>query len=297
MDRSSEAAPSSSVVLPARPVTLGRDDEARLAAARLLADPPQPVLLNGAPGIGKTNLTLAVLHDSEIVSRFGARRWFVRCEGVESAAGLEGEIATSIGLSPAGDVLSATIGLLSQGPAVLALDNLETSWERDPLPVEALIGVIAQIPGLALLASVRGLERPGGARWARPTQLQPLDPEPARSLFLSIAPERFDTPALDGLLEEMGGVPLAIELLAYVADGESDLDHLIERWRGERAKLLARGPADHRLLSIAVSVDTSWNSPAMTEPAKRLLALLGGLPDGIADDDLEALLPGKGLDD
>jgi tetratricopeptide (TPR) repeat protein len=282
------------VGLPARPVTLGRDEEVRQATAQLFADPPQPVLLNGAPGIGKTNLTLAVLHDPDVVGQFGSRRWFVRCEGLESAAGLQAEIARSIGLSPVGDVRSATIGLLSQAPTILVLDNLETPWERDALAVEELIGVIAQIPGLALLASVRGLERPSGVRWARPTQLEPLDPSSAQKLFLSIAPESFDAPALDGLLEEMGGIPLAIELLAHVADGETDLDHLTERWREERAKLLARGSADHRLLSIAVSVDTSWNSPAMTEPAKRLLALLGRLPDGIADEDLEALIPGEG---
>ncbi len=292
--RSGEAVSGGSAGLPARPVTLGRDDQVQAVVARLLADPPQPVLLNGAPGIGKTNLTLAALHDPGVVKQFGSRRWFVRCEGVQSATGLEGEIATAIGLAPTGDALGAAIKLLSRAPAVLALDNLETPWESDALAVEELIGVVAQVPGLALLASVRGLERPSGVRWAPPKQLEPLDPASAHKLFVSIAPEGFDTPALDGLLEEMGGIPLAIELLAYVADGESDLDHLIERWRGERARLLARGPADHRLLSIAVSVDTSWNSPAMTKPAKRLLALLGGLPDGIADDDLDALLPGDG---
>ncbi len=218
----------------------------------------------------------------------------VRCETTESAAGLAGELAATLGVPPGGDTLSGAFALLSRAPAVLALDNLETPWERDTLAVEELLGRVASVPGVALIASVRGLERPSGVRWGQPIQLEPLDLPAARSLFTSIAPEDFDTPALDDLLEEMGGVPLAVELLAYAADGEPDLNHLAKRWRKERARLLTRGPGDHRLLSIAVSIDTSWNSPAMTNAAKRLLSILGGLPDGVADDDLETLLPGEG---
>ncbi|MGO9899703.1 MAG: hypothetical protein ACLP0J_08425 [Solirubrobacteraceae bacterium] len=60
--------------------------------------------------------------------------------------------------------------------------------------------------------------RPGGIRWARATQLEPLELPFAKSLFLSIAPERFDAPGLDELLEDMGGIPLAIELLAHAAE-------------------------------------------------------------------------------
>jgi tetratricopeptide (TPR) repeat protein len=293
-ERANSTQRGGAIALPAPPVTLGREDEVDMAVGRLLAEPPQPVLLHGAPGIGKTNLTLAVLHHPGIVDRFGERRWLVRCEAPESATGLVGELAAALGISPAGDALAGVLALTSQAPAVLALDNLETPWERDTLAVEELLGVISQIPGVALIASMRGLERPNGVRWARPTQLEPLDQASARTLFTSIAPDDFDTPTLEGLLEEMGGIPLAVELLAYAADGEPDLDHLVKRWQAERAGLLMRGPADHRLLSIAVSIDTSWNSPTMTESAKRLLGVFGRLPDGVADEDLERLLPEDG---
>ena len=292
--RVTAAAGVSGVALPAPPVTFGREQQVADVAARLLAEPAQPVLLHGAPGIGKTNLTLAALHNLAVVERFEQRRWIVRCETAESAAGLAGEIAATLGVPPGEDVLGGVLALLSKAPAVLALDNLETPWEYDTLAVEELLGRLAAVAGTALIASVRGSGRPSSVRWAHPTQLQPLNLPFARSLFTSLAPAHFDTPPLDGLLEEMGGIPLAVELLAYAADGEPDLDHLAERWKAERAKLLQRGPGDHRLLSIAVSLDTSWNSPAMTDPAKRLLSILGGLPDGVADDDLESLLPGEG---
>ena len=42
-------------------------------------------------------------------------------------------------------------------------------------------------------------------------------------------------------------------------------------------------------------METSINSPLMTPPARRLLALLGMLPDGIAREGLAALLPDCGL--
>jgi tetratricopeptide (TPR) repeat protein len=288
------AANMRATTLPAPPVTLGREDEVAEVVARLLAQPAQPVLLHGVPGIGKTNLTLSALHNPLVVERFAGRRWLVRCEVTESATGLAGELATTLGLSPQGDALEGVLAVLSQAPAVLALDNLETPWERDTLPVEALLAAIAQVSGVAVIASMRGLERPSGIRWVQPTQLDPLDLQSAKELFNSIAPEQFNLPELDALLEEMAGIPLAVELLAYAADGEPDLAHLTERWHDERAKLLTRGAADHPLLSIAVSIDTSWNSPAITDPAKRLLGLLGRLPDGVASDDLEILLPGEG---
>jgi tetratricopeptide (TPR) repeat protein len=282
------------VALPARPVTVGRDEQVAEVVAGLLAKHVGPLLLHGAPGIGKTNLTLAALHDRDVVGRFGQRRWMVRCETAQSAAGLVAEIAATLGVPGGGSALDGVLALLSQAPAVLALDNLETPWEQDTLAVEELLGRFAAVVGAVLIASVRGFGRPSGVQWAHPTQLQPLELPFARSLFTSLAPAHFDTAALDGLLEEMGGIPLAVELLAHASDGEPDLEHLAERWKTERARLLQRENGDHRLLSIAVSLDTSWNSPLMSEAAKRLLSILGGLPDGVADNDLESLFPGEG---
>ena len=46
---------------------------------------------------------------------------------------------------------------------------------------------------------------------------------------------------------------------------------------------------------MAVSVEASVTAPLMTAPARRLLSLLGTLPDGIAREDLTALLPEDGL--
>ena len=84
-------------------------------------------------------------------------------------------------------------------------------------------------------------------------------------------------------------------MLAHAASGESDVAGLANRWRQERSALLERGTADHRLLSVAVSVEASWRSPTMTEAARRLLAVLGTLPDGIALEHLASVAFNYGL--
>jgi tetratricopeptide (TPR) repeat protein len=278
--------------LPARPVTIGREDEIALVVGRLLDPAAVPVLLHGAPGIGKTNLTLAALHHLDVSERFRDRRWFVRCEAATSSGALVAALADSVGLAGETESLSSVIAHLACRPGVVALDNLETPWDADTLAVEEVLAALAGIRGLSVVVTLRGAERPGSLRWTDPVPVEPLDRKSARQVFFSIAPRRFGTRELPKLLDEMGGVPLAVELLAHVAEGEPSVEHLVARWRTERAHLLKRGRGDHRLLSIAVSIDLSWNSPAMTNPARRLLSLLGQLPDGIANEDLEVLLPG-----
>ena len=59
--------------------------------------------------------------------------------------------------------------------------------------------------------------------------------------------------------------------------------------------MLKRGGSENRLLNLAASLELSISKgPRMTDPARRLLSLLGVLPDGIARGDLETLLPGFG---
>jgi tetratricopeptide (TPR) repeat protein/transcriptional regulator with XRE-family HTH domain len=282
-----------SLPLPARRPTLGRDADIAEVVANLVADPPRPTLILGAPGIGKTNLALAALHHDGVAKRYGRRRHFVRCEGATTASAVVIELARVLGLPLVGaDPLASCLTELDMAPAVVCLDNAETPWEPDTLQSEDLFEHLAGVG--ALVVSLRGFERPGGASWARPLRLDPLGSGSAIELFLRIAGERFAQPGLERLLQEMGGVPLAVELLGHAAEGEAELTGLLERWRSERVGLLARGAGDHRLLSVAVSVEVSWNGPLMTEPAQRLLSLLGRLQDGLAHVDVDALLPNEG---
>lgn len=281
--------------LPALRPTLGRAKHLRAAVAKLNAGPPVPTLVLGAPGIGKTNLVVAILHHRQVAEAFGPRRWFVRCEAATSAYAVLVELARVLDLPLVGaDPSGAVMAALGDAPGVLALDNAETPWEADTLATEELFAQMAGVPGVALVASLRGVERPGGPAWGSTVVLSPLPEPEARGLFLSIAGKHFDTAGLDAVLAEMGGVPLAIELLAHVAEGEPDAASLGARWRAERVQLLEKGRADHRLLSVGVSVEASWGGPLMTVGAQRLLSMLGALPDGVAHCDLAPLMAGVG---
>ena len=283
------------VGLPAPRRTFGRDAETADLVGVVLDEEAGPALVLGPPGVGKTNLTLAVLHSPVVVEAFGPRRFWLRCDAITDPAELAGDLATALG-APAsrGDAMASAVALLAEAPSLVVLDNAETPWEADPLAAEAFLEALAAVPGARMVASLRGSERPGGPTWARPLRLAPLVGPAARELFVSIAGDRFAADGLDGFLDEMGGLPLAIELLAYVAETEDNLEALIGRWRQERSTILARAGGLERSLSIGASFEVSWSSTLLTDPARRLLSLLGALPDGIAHDDLDALLHGEG---
>jgi tetratricopeptide (TPR) repeat protein len=284
--------------LPPRPDLVGREAEVAALAAAWLATPPEPVAVLGAPGIGKTTVCLAALHHDLVAQRFGGRRWFIRCDGASSAEALLAGLAAELGVigGGPGSVMGRVGGVLGAGPGVVVLDNFETPWAADPLPTEQLLRVVAAVPGVAVAVSSRGTGRPAGVRWRDFAMLSPLPLAQARRVFLAVAgPGLVADPRLDELVAGLDGVPLAVELLAYAAQGQPDLAEVAQRWRTERTGMLARMGGSRRELSVAVSVETSVTSPLMTEPGRRLLGLLGVLPDGVAREDLTGLLPQDGL--
>jgi tetratricopeptide (TPR) repeat protein len=233
-----------------------------------------------------------------VAARFGDRRYFIRCDGIEDASTLETTIALYLGLPPPARNKTGIIASLGSQPALIILDNFETPWNADTRKVENLVGHLAAIRHSALVVSIRGDEVPGNVIWHSQLDPSPLDLAASRKLFLTIAPQAAGPPdLLDRLLGEMDGLPLAITLLAEAAKTEPGLDVLAKRWQNEKASLLQRGSANDRLLSLNVSVMVSINSPMMknNQPARRLLSALSLLPDGLALTDIEALFPGAGL--
>ncbi|HSN88428.1 MAG TPA: serine/threonine-protein kinase, partial [Thermoanaerobaculia bacterium] len=172
--------------LPARPRCFGRETEIRELVEALCSDPPPPVPVLGPAGAGKTTITLAALHERRVADLFGERRWFVRCDGATGRDSLVGAIARVL-CPEAVPPLEPKIFLdLEESPAVLALDNFETPWERDTANVEELLTELAAIPGLALVVGLRGEQRPYPPRWCEAIHAGPLDPESARSAFLAV---------------------------------------------------------------------------------------------------------------
>jgi hypothetical protein len=161
--------------------------------------------------------------------------------------------------------------LLRAKPTVIVLDNAESPWEQDTLATEELLRRLAGVPHLALVVALRGAQRPFGIPWQDAISLTPLQRTDARELFVAVAGERFrQDPVMDELLQALGDLPLAVELMGYTAEGEPDLAGLWERWQSERVKLLQRQGLRGRLESFEVSLERSIGGPRMTHVVRRL---------------------------
>ena len=151
---------------------------------------------------------------------------------------------------------------------------------------------LAAVPGLSLTVTLRGRNRPARVAWREAIEVKPLGPEDAKRVFLAIAGNKH---AKDGnladLLAALDGVPLAIELMAYAAESEPDLDGVWQRWQSERTDMLTRGKGDHRLTRLGASLELSLRSPRVTDEARRILSLLAAAPDGISVSGLKEVFP------
>jgi tetratricopeptide (TPR) repeat protein len=226
-----------------------------------------------------------VIHSEKIDKCYGSRRYFVRLDSATSADAALGLILRELGLTLRGDPLQDLCAILEQGRALLVLDNLETPWENEEKETEALLAVLTAVPQLALVVSLRGQRRPGAVAWHEPILVDSLDGSAAADTFCKIAGKNHRSdPALHSLLAPLAGVPLAITLLAGAAEG-NDLENVLCEWQSRRTAMLSEWEASLKL---------SMASKRMTPEARRLGALVAALPDGIAQRELEALMPGAG---
>ncbi len=264
----------------------------------LQADEHAFILVEGGPGMGKTELTKRVAHDPKAATRFQNRRWFAALETSVTADEARHSIMRAIGLDPALG-FDAAISFIREAPALLILDNLETPWERfdGRQKVHELISKLYEIPHLSIIASVRGLEWIGGAPWEQYV-LPELGNEAGKALFCSIAGKWAERdPLLGQFVIELGGIPLAITLVARRAHVLHDLQPLWLEWERIGAALATeRGYDLDRHTSLPRSIELSLRSERMTHECWTLFRLLGISPSGLSEDDRKALLTTSAFD-
>lgn len=277
---------------------IGREDEL-VAIEKALVDNQKLkcVLIQGGPGIGKTTLSRAAATKVSISKTFREEhRWFVPLEAARTDTDLRSSIAHCLGLED-NTSFEKVLTRLSMTGGLLVLDNLETCWEPPDqrASVEETLRQIAETPGVAIVVSFRGRELVRGPKWSIILHLDGLEHTVSRQLFCKIGgisnPEQ---PVVQKFVEVLGGIPLAIELVAMQASTYDDLELLWRRWERMGAGIAKRRDfPQSKETSLVHSIELSLSSPRTTNHARSLFAVLGQLPAGLADEDLEEVF---GLD-
>ncbi|KAJ6603294.1 hypothetical protein DFH09DRAFT_1124130 [Mycena vulgaris] len=283
----SQNSSNSFAMLPAQPkIFHGREMELGKVVKNLNEESPRIAIL-GAGGMGKTSLAKAALHHPSITTKYG-HRFFVACDPASSSIELAALIGSNLGLKLAKNLTKDVVQHFSKGPScLLVLDNLETSWEptESRADVEEFLSLLAGVPQLALIITMRGAERPAKVRWTHPllTPLKPLSDEAARLTFVDIADYDHDNEDITQLLQLTDNMPLAVDLLAHLVDYEGCAS-VLSRWKTEKTSLLSEGY--DKMSNLDSSILVSLSSPRMTAGATELLSLLSILPDGLSDVEL-----------
>ncbi|TFK37285.1 hypothetical protein BDQ12DRAFT_753359 [Crucibulum laeve] len=283
---------SSLSLLPASPqIFSGRDKERQEIITTMQKNTAARICILGPGGIGKTSLGLSVLHDHNIVDIFDTRRYFISCDAAITTDGLISIVAKYFNLEEKIKQLNAIIRYLnrSKQPALIIFDNFETPWEilEHRSKVEDFLALFADIPHLSIVLTMRGVERPSKIRWTRPflAPLEPLTNNAAEEIFRDIADIDNDDPDLLELLKLTDNLPLAVTLMAHLAETETCASVLL-RWKQENTSLLSNGM--DKISSLEKSISISISSPRMsaTPDALELLSLLALLPDGLSEETL-----------
>ncbi|KAJ7887263.1 hypothetical protein B0H14DRAFT_3725032 [Mycena olivaceomarginata] len=182
---------------------------------------------------------------------------FVSAEAATTSIELAALIGLHVGLTPGTDLTRPVVQYLSQKPpCLLILDNLETVWEpmQSRGGIEEFLLLLTEVKHLALLQT-----------------------------FMDITDNAYIKEDMEQILQFTDNMPLAVDLIAHLADYEG-LSNVLTRWQTERTSLLTLGY--DRKSNVDVSISLSLSSPRITSESKELLSLLSILPDGLSDGEL-----------
>ncbi|KAF9556880.1 TPR-like protein [Agrocybe pediades] len=262
------------------------------AGIKVLAVIGARLAILGQGGIGKTSLSLVILHHASVKNAFTDKRYFISCESLRNGLDLTQAILHTLNVSILSQTLDLKTALVQQleslGKSLFLLDNFET-LSNDSSSIN-ILETISSISSISLLINMRGEFPPPSISWSLllPARgLGPLSLTAAKALYLQRQPTSADPNApntqLDNLLNEVDCVPLAVFILSELGK-RYPVEVLQQRWIQSKTRLLKLpGAASSRLTSVAISLDMSMNSTMLKDhpEAVRLLRLLAFLPEGL----------------
>ncbi|KAJ7603265.1 P-loop containing nucleoside triphosphate hydrolase protein [Mycena polygramma] len=277
-------------MLPSNPkIFHGRDSELSEMFQLFSQGNPRIAIL-GAGGMGKTTVARAVLHHTQITTRYEEHRHFVACDSATTKVELAALIGAHVGLKPGKDLTQAVVQHFFSKPAsLLILDNLETAWE--PMEcrkqIEELLSLLTDVEHLALIVTMRGAERPAKVAWTHPflPPLSPLEQDAAHQTFIDIADDIHDPEEVNKILALTNNMPLAISLIAHLVDSEG-CSAVLSHWEKEKTSMIYDGWDRKTNLDLSISLSLSSPRLKVFPHSHKLLSLLSLLPNGLSDVEL-----------
>ena len=282
--------PSANLVqqMPLKPTVFhGRDTIIEEISQLLIKEETSRVCVLGAFGMGKTSVSLGVVEQPLIKSRFPPENiiW-VPCIEATSATLLLGILCTQ--LQVPGYIGQPTIEKImsllatSTEPHLILLDNFETPYNAPGAQkqVEDTLRQIAMLSHIAILVTMRGRSPPcdEAIKW-QSKEIQPTDEGACLRIYRSIYPDSENDPDVGRLLAILGHMPFAVTQMARLAkEGQSRAKELIEAWSESGPDILSGHHEQSVNRSISLSIDS--NLMKQNPQALLLLNVLSYLPAG-----------------
>ena len=249
------------------------------------------IALIGAPGIGKTSVIMASLHDDRIKRRFGPDRRFIRCdEFPASRAHLLHQISKVIGAGIENpEDLGSLQPFLSSNEMLIVLDNAESILDPEgpsAREIFAVVDELTQLSNLCICITSRISIIPPHCETVCITT---LSTEAARDTFYRIYKHGKWTNQINDILEQLDFHPLSITLLATVAqDNRWGTSRLKMEWERQRMGVLQVQYSG----TLETMIEPSLTSPmfrGLGPHARSLLEAVAFFPQGINEKNANRL--------